>query len=115
MSRKLIVTLFQHIDSQDWRALHDIFAPDIVYERPGYPPFVGLDRVMRFYTDERLIAAGRHTIERIVIDGNHAVCLGNILGVTKDGREIVEQFADSYTFQGDRIHSRRSYFFTPCI
>lgn len=111
----LIHDLFRTIDSRDWDRLPDFFATDVVYERPGYPAFAGLERLGRFYREERVIAAGEHQLESVVIDGANAACRGRFIGVHKDGTPIDEMFADFYQLSGNRIAHRKSFFFRPAV
>ena len=116
MSHTLIVELFRRVDSRDWDALKESFAEDAVYERPGYEPLQGRERVMHFYREERVIAAGDHHLEQIVSEGTNAACCGRFVGVHKNGSPIDERFADMYTFDGEgRIKTRRSFFFRPAV
>jgi hypothetical protein len=79
----LVIELFSAVDSSHWEALADIFHSNIVYERPGYNPFVGIDRLLKFYQMERVIASGKHQIEHITIDGSYGACWGDFLVLVK--------------------------------
>src|SRR5262249_42115461 len=65
VTSNIIARLFDVVDSRSWRGLGDVFCDDITYERPGYEPLVGFDRVVRFYREERVIASGKHHLENI--------------------------------------------------
>lgn len=111
-----VTELFRKIDARDWDALAACFAEDVVYERPGYEPLVGRDRVMRFYREERVVAAGEHSLDRVLIDGDGGACWGRYVGVHRDGSPIDERFADVYTVDArGRITTRRSFFYRPAI
>lgn len=112
---KLIRTLFEKVDSRDWPGLREIFCDDIVYGRPGYEPFVGLDRLLKFYREERVIASGAHHLDRIVADQQSGACWGRFIGIHKNGSLIDERFSDVYTFKNGRILTRDSYFFRPAV
>jgi ketosteroid isomerase-like protein len=112
---KLITDLFAFVDSSDWQSLPDFFHPEIIYERPGYQPFVGIDRLLLFYRDERIIHSGKHHIENIATEKNCAACWGRFIGVGKDGSQIDVLFADTYSFNIGRIHTRRTHFFTAAV
>jgi ketosteroid isomerase-like protein len=114
MSKDLLVALFQAVDTSDWAALEKIYAPAVVYERPGYGPFLGRERVIYFYRCERLIQ-GTHLIEAIVASDNQAACWGRFVGRKQDGTEVDERFADVYGFEQGKITTRRTYFFRPAI
>jgi ketosteroid isomerase-like protein len=107
--------LLRTIDARDWDRLPEFFDPDIVYERPGYPPFEGLQRVLQFYRTERVISCGAHELGLVVSDGAHAACWGRFVGTHRDGSTISEEFADVYIMAGNRIKFRKSFFFRPAI
>jgi ketosteroid isomerase-like protein len=113
--KELIFTLFCAVDSSDWNLLVKCFDKNIIYERPGYQPFIGLAQLLNFYKYERIIASGEHKIEHIVIEGNHGVCWGKFIGLHKNGSQINERFADVYSFENGKFKTRRSYFFRPTV
>ena len=115
MSHETIGRLFEIVDGARWDELREAFCEDAVYERPGYPPFVGIAEVLRFYQTVRVIASGRHRLESVVSDGASGACWGQFEGVLKDDSQVSERFADVYTFEGGRIKRRRSFFFRPAI
>ncbi|MQA93623.1 MAG: hypothetical protein GEV11_02930 [Streptosporangiales bacterium] len=110
-----IRAMFAVIDAQDWAALPGFFHPEVVYERPGFPPLHGLDRVMRFYHEERKITRSVHHIEATAVEDGRAACWGRVECELPDGSETTVGFADVYTFEGDRIHLRRTHFFVPSV
>jgi ketosteroid isomerase-like protein len=112
---RVVTTLYRNIDDGAWHNLHLVFSDDIVYERPGYEPLIGWERVEKFYRHERVIASGRHSLEHIVIKGCSGACWGRFIGEHKNGTPINEGFADTFTFENVRIKTRRSFFFTPVI
>lgn len=107
--------LFRTIDSRDWSSLRGFLHPDVVYARPGYPPFEGIERVLAFYESERVIASGTHSLRSVVMSGNHGACCGRFVGTHRDGTAIDEEFADMYEFDGPLIVHRQSYFFRPAV
>lgn len=113
--QQLIKTLFTAVDSRDWNLLVQCFDQSIIYERPGYHPFMGLDELLNFYQHERIIASGKHHIEHIVIDNNWGACWGQFIGTHKNGSQINERFADVYSFANGKFKTRRSYFFRPAV
>jgi ketosteroid isomerase-like protein len=115
MDDSLIRRMFATIDSADWTALAECFHPEVTYERPGYEPLVGRDRLMRFYRNERAVAAGHHTIEGTLVNHGEAAAWGSMSGVLTDGTEVTVRFAEIYQFADDAIRRRRSYFFTPTV
>jgi uncharacterized protein len=115
VSDSIVKRLFDYVDSRDWEGLSDAFCDDVVYERPGYAPLVGLDRVKHFYREERVIASGRHELEHVVVDDTSGACWGCFIGIHKNGADLAERFADVYTFERGKIKTRKSYFFRPAI
>jgi ketosteroid isomerase-like protein len=115
MTSETVRLLFKAIDESDWGMLRKLFHEDIVYERPGYPFLTGIDRVLEFYQHERIIADGKHHLERIIVDNQTMACWGRITGLLKDGKEVNEGFADVYECEGGKVKFRRSYFFRPAV
>ena len=107
--------MFESIDGSDWAALSDLLHPQVVYERPGYDPLVGLERVLRFYREERLVASGSHRVDGVLVDGDQASSWGRMRGTMRDGSAADVQFAEVYGFADGRIRTRRSYFFRPAV
>jgi ketosteroid isomerase-like protein len=107
--------MFAAIDARDWTALPTFFHPAMVYERPGYEPFAGRDRIMRFYREERVILRGRHTLDGTIAENDRAAAWGRIEAVHTDGRPIALGFADVYLFEQGTIILRRSHFFVPAV
>ncbi len=87
----------------------------MTYERPGYEPLVGYERVKKFYREERVIASGTHFLEGVVVNDDSGACWGRFVGVHKNGSAIDERFADAYTFENGKIRTRKSYFFRPAV
>lgn len=112
---ELVVELFRAIDFQDWKRLTNIFHNEIVYERPGYLPFIGIERLLQFYQQERIIASGTHQIEQITIEENYGACWGQFIGIGKDESDINERFADTFSFEDGKIKTRRTHFFRPAV
>jgi ketosteroid isomerase-like protein len=89
--------------------------PGIIYERPGYEPLVGLPAVIDFYRRDRIVASGRHAVERVLYDNDDVTCWGSFSGLAKDGRELNVRFADVYRLRDGRISFRRTFFDSPSI
>jgi ketosteroid isomerase-like protein len=115
MRQTIAHRLFEVIDGRQWERLGEVFAPDVVYERPGYEPFTGLERLGRFYRDERIIASGSHHLASVVVEEERAACWGRFLGTSRDGHPIDERFADFYDLSDGRIRRRTSFFFRPAV
>jgi ketosteroid isomerase-like protein len=110
-----IEDMFAAIDASDWAALPAFFHPGMVYERPGYDPFVGRDRVMRFYREERVIQSGSHTLDGTIVENGKAAAWGRIDAVHTNGTAIGFGFSDVYLFEQGAIKLRRSHFFVPAV
>ena len=111
----LIRQMFARIDSGDWPALSGLFAADVTYHRPGYPPFAGREAVLHFYEHVRMIASGTHRLESVIADGAEAACWGRFHGVSRDGTSIDIEFAEGYRFRDGKLAERKSFFFLPGV
>ena len=107
--------LFQAIDGNNWDDLETLFDADCVYERPGYDAIVGIKDLLHFYRDERIIANGKHNVERVAEFGNVFFCEGEFQGVSRTGEKLRERFVDRYILSGKRIQHRQTYFYRAAI
>ncbi|MFE2289628.1 nuclear transport factor 2 family protein [Streptomyces sp. NPDC059452] len=107
---------YRLVDADDVPGLIALFTEDAVYRRPGYPPMRGHEGLRAFYTGERVIASGRHTVTTLVADPGRVAVNGTFDGVLKDGREVSLQFADFFTLDDEQRFSRRdTFFFAPLV
>jgi uncharacterized protein len=113
--RVVVGQLFQIVDSKDWDALPGVLADDLIYERPGYAPLVGLEQVLHFYRAVRVIDSGEHQLDKIVTANLCGACWGRFVGQRKDGAPVDERFADTYIFEKGKIRRRYTYFFRPAV
>lgn len=111
----LIRRLYEVIDGSRWDALQGLFVPDCTYERPGYQPLCGVDRLLDFSGRERIVASGEHRLEQVVGDAVHAATWGRFVGTSRDGRALDELFADVFQLRDGRIARRRTHFFRPAV
>lgn len=104
---------YEAVDADDVETLIGLFAPDATYERPGYDPFVGHDALRAFYTGDRVIASGRHTLDAVVVEesGVQVACHGRFEGTLKDGSSASLRFADFYVLDAEGRFARRTTFF----
>ena len=107
-------SMFQTIDTGSWPRLAECFSPECVYERPGYPPMTGADRLSRFYRDEQPIV-GKHILIEHFKCGSGLMVTGEFRGESRDGDKIFAEFADLYQFSSGLISYRRTYFYTPLL
>jgi len=110
-----IVSMFDCIDKAQYANLDRSFHRDVTYRRPGFPLIQGFDDLLDFYQRRRVIARGRHLLERVTADADSAVALGIFQGVLKDGTDVDEPFADAYAVNDGLIIDRRTYFFRKSI
>lgn len=111
----LVHDLFQAIDSREFDRLRDLCHPEVTYERPGYEPFVGIERLLKFYREERVIASGDHHLTAVVVDDVHGACWGRFQGAHRDGSGIDVEFADTYEIENGKVRRRKSFFFQPAV
>lgn len=107
--------MFATIDAMDWDALPDFFDVAMVYERPGFAPLRGLERVLHFYHQEREIALSVHRIDGAVFQDGRGAAWGEVSCLLADGTATVAGFADVYHFDHDLITLRRTHFFVPAV
>lgn len=115
LASTLVHDLFQAIDTRSFERLRDICHSDVTYERPGYEAFVGIERLLKFYREERVIASGDHLLTAVVIDETHGACWGRFLGAHRNGSDIDVEFADTYEIEDGRILRRKSFFYKPAV
>ena len=110
-----ILGMFDAIDSKAIDQLPKYFDNTITYERPGFPVISGIEGLLDFYQNRRIIAEGKHMVESIVTDDHRGVAVGVFKGRLKSGAKAEERFADACWFNGGKISHRRTYFFQKAI
>jgi len=115
VANTLVHDLFRVIDARDFEGLRDVCHPEIVYERPGYEAFVGIDRLLKFYREERVIASGGHHLTAVLVDESFGACWGRFLGEHRDGSALDVEFADTYEIEDGKIRRRKSFFYRPAV
>ena len=108
---------YRSIDRRDLDSALSCFAPDAVYRRPGYEALAGIDAILAYYRDERVIAAGRHNIESIVedADADEVAVRGSFSGTSNTGLPLAVRFADFWRFSGLAVVERNTYFDAPAV
>ncbi|WP_462419028.1 nuclear transport factor 2 family protein [Kytococcus sp. Marseille-QA3725] len=102
---------YEAVDADDVERLVGLFTPDATYERPGYEPFVGHEALRAFYTGDRVIESGEHTLDTLLVDGDQVAVHGRFEGTLKDGSAAAVRFADFYVLDDEARFSRRTTFF----
>lgn len=103
------------VDNGELEAMYDLFADDIVYDRPGYALLEGLAALREFYETERVIRAGVHTVCGLIDGGDRIAVEGEFAGTLHDGSEIHLRFSDFLTFRNELIVRRNTYFHSPLV
>jgi steroid Delta-isomerase len=113
---KAVRRYYELVDEGDVSGLVALFGPDAVYHRPGYPPLRGREELQRFYSAQRVIKEGRHTIGTIVAAADDVAVHGSFQGTLHNGDAVETRFADFFRFNSDGTFSRRdTFFFVPLI
>jgi ketosteroid isomerase-like protein len=112
----IVTRMFDAIDRSDWSLFGRIFADDVTYNRPGYAEIHGLGFLISFYRDERIIASGRHDLERVIGGENGDIASwGRCTGITRQGASVEEMFSEVYCVEDGKIRSRRTFFYRPAV
>lgn len=107
---------YERVDAGDVAGVLDCFTDDAVYHRPGYDPMVGRESLAAFYGGDRVIADGRHSLDALLVDGNHVAVRGRFEGTLKDGSAARVGFCDFFVLdEEDRALTRHSYFDRPAV
>jgi steroid delta-isomerase len=102
------------VDGDDIPGLAALFAPGSSYHRPGYEPFEGPEGLTRFYSRDRVIRSGRHTLTTVVATGRDVAVRGEFHGERHDGSPVHLRFADFFEMGPDgHITRRDTFFFAP--
>ena len=102
---------YRLVDAGDLTGLAALFTEDARYDRPGYPPLLGRDAIDHFYRYDRVIAAGRHQLDSIVVSGNETAVRGSFEGELRDGSPVRHRFAEFFRRTDDGLISARETFF----
>jgi ketosteroid isomerase-like protein len=115
--RHKVQLMFEHIDASDWSRLDEHFHPDVEYRRPGYDVIKGLEDLRSFYVSKRVIKTGQHRVESVFLDpeGDSASVIGSFSGADRQGQALAVRFCDVYSFLGDKIVRRETFFNSPAV
>lgn len=114
--RRSVQGYYDALDTGDMEAVLEFFGGDVLYMRPGYERFVGIERLREYYHDSRKLGEGRHVVRAILVDGQRAAAHGTWEGQLKDGSRATQGFGAFFTFDANgRITEHTTYFFTPAV
>lgn len=114
--RQAVQGYYDALDNGDMEAVLEFFGGDVLYQRPGYERFIGIDRLREYYNDSRKLGEGRHVVRAILVDGGRAAAHGTWEGQLKDGSRATQGFGAFFTFDtNNRIAEHTTYFFTPAV
>jgi len=99
---------YDAVDDERIDDLLELFADDVVYDRPGQPPIEGKDELEAFYREQRPLEDGSHTVHDVLVDDGEAAVRGTFSGV-QDGDDVAFGFADVHVFEDGRIAERYTY------
>jgi steroid Delta-isomerase len=104
------------VDAGDVAGLVDLFTADGSYHRPGYEPLVGRSALTGFYSGQRVIKEGKHTLRTIVAQDHEVAVHGEFEGVLRDGKEVSLRFSDFFVLDSAGKFTRRdTFFFAPLV
>lgn len=94
------------VDAGDYAELVSLFAPDVVYERPGQSTIRGREALREFYETDRPLEDGSHHLHSVVREGDTVAVRGTFTGTQAD-QSVEIGFADFHEFEsgggdGDR-------------
>ncbi|MFP5392108.1 MAG: nuclear transport factor 2 family protein [Gammaproteobacteria bacterium] len=109
--------MFSLIDACEWPQLEQHFHSDIEYRRPGYPPINGIDDLLDFYKNRRIIKSGQHVVETVCeADSGRAVsAMGSFVGTDRQGKDLRVRFCDVYHLEDGKIRRRETFFDAPAV
>ncbi|QQS01390.1 MAG: nuclear transport factor 2 family protein [Austwickia sp.] len=114
--RKTVQRYYDALDRDDLEAVLELFSGDVLYRRPGYEVIAGMDRLRDYYSGDRKLAAGRHLVRDVLVEGQKAAAHGMYEGQLKDGDRTAMGFAAFFSFDmNGRIAEHTTYFFTPAV
>lgn len=114
--KALTLRYYEAVDSGDVDSVLEVFSSDATYRRPGYDPMVGQEALRDFYSGDRVIESGKHTVIELLVEGEHTAVRGSFAGKLKDGSTVELEFADFFTFDpAGKVTHRQSFFYAPLV
>lgn len=116
MSEGAVRRYYELVDQGDVDGLVALFDPAAVYHRPGYEPLRGKEELLRFYSSQRVIKEGRHTLGTVVVGDGEIAVHGEFRGTLHSGETVETRFADFFRCNPDGTFTRRdTFFFVPKV
>ncbi|GAB76864.1 Ketosteroid isomerase-related protein [Austwickia chelonae] len=110
--RRTVQRYYEALDRDDLDAVLECFSGDVLYRRPGYPVMTGSEQLRAYYSDERRLARGRHSVRNLLVDGQQVAVQGTYEGELREGDRTVVDFAAFFVVDGnDRICEHATYFY----
>ena len=91
-----VTRYYDLVDANDVDGLVALFTPDATYERPGYEPMRGHSGLTAFYSGERIIASGAHTLTHTVVDGDEVAVQGRFAVAGTHAGRVEHAVADDH-------------------
>lgn len=114
--RRAVHRYYDALDRDDLEAVLECFSGDALYRRPGYGDITGTDQLRSYYASDRKLAAGRHLVREVLVDGQRAAAQGMYEGQLKGGERTTMGFGAFFGFDAlGRISEHTTYFFTPAV
>ncbi len=113
----LVRRYYELVDEGAYEPLFDLFADDVVYERPGQAPIEGKEEFEAFYREGRPLEDGTHELRAVVVegdegpenDGHATVAVRGTFSGVQNGEAVRFEFADFHEFDDDRIARRYTF------
>ncbi|WP_458206562.1 nuclear transport factor 2 family protein [Haladaptatus sp. NG-SE-30] len=107
--RDVVRSYYDAIDAEAYEDVFELFAEDIVYERPGQESLQGIAEFREFYLEDRPLEDGEHEIDKLVVGDDTVAVRGRFTGV-QGGERVSFGFADFHRFDEDgQITNRITY------
>ncbi|WP_240322715.1 nuclear transport factor 2 family protein [Austwickia chelonae] len=110
--RRTVQRYYDALDRDDLEAVLECFSGDVLYRRPGYPVMTGSEQLRAYYSEERRLARGRHSVRNLLVDGQQVAAQGTYEGELREGDRMTVDFAAFFVIDGnDRICEHATYFY----
>lgn len=107
--REVVRSYYEYIDEGAVDTLVSLFAPEVVYDRPGHPRIEGRRALERFYRHVRPLSNGSHELHS-VIDGDDEVATRGRFRGEQEGTTVSIGFADFFQFDDEnQVRYRYTY------